>query len=166
MLKFDINLLFTVINVLILLFVVWSFLLKPVHRILDQRREEVEKEYLDAQQAKEQAESAKAEYDKALEGVSEERARLMAQAQEKAGKEYTQILAGAREEAETIISNARSNGEEEKRRRIQMANEEITNLVAEGTAKLVTGSDSAENDLALFDRFLEKAKAERDEEQA
>ena len=57
MLKFDINLLFTVINVLILLFVVWRFLLKPVHRILDQRREEVEKEYLDAQQAKEQAET-------------------------------------------------------------------------------------------------------------
>ncbi|MCR4896145.1 MAG: ATP synthase F0 subunit B [Lachnospiraceae bacterium] len=157
MLRFDINLLFTVINVLILFFVVWRFLLKPINKILDQRKAEVEKQYADADEAKELAERAKESYEKGLADMGQERSRLMSESQAKASREYENIIATARSEAETILSNARINGEEEKRRRIKQASEEIAVLVTEGTAKLVASKDSAENDKELLDEFLRRA---------
>ena len=48
MLRIDINLVFTIINVLLLFAIVKIFLIKPVHKILDKRRQEVEDKYAEA----------------------------------------------------------------------------------------------------------------------
>ena len=53
--------------------------------------------------------------------------------------------------------NAKTNANEEKVRSLLQAKGEIAGMVAEAAAKIVTGSDSPENDKELYDRFLEKA---------
>ena len=50
MLKLDINLVFTVINLLIIYFIVSKFLFQPVKNILAKRQEELDKQYADAAQ--------------------------------------------------------------------------------------------------------------------
>ena len=57
MLRIDINLLFTVVNVLVLCLAVRIFLWKPIHKILDERQAQVERDYADAAQAKAQAQA-------------------------------------------------------------------------------------------------------------
>ena len=55
MLKLDINLVFTVINLLIIYFILSKFLFKPVKNILAKRQEEIDKQYAEAEEAKTQA---------------------------------------------------------------------------------------------------------------
>ena len=52
MLRIDINLLWTVINMLLIFFVIKRFLFKPVHQILNARKAEVDKQFADAKEAK------------------------------------------------------------------------------------------------------------------
>ena len=63
MLKLDINLLFTVINLVVWYLLIKKFLFKPIQKILAQRQQEVDNIYADADSAKQDAESAKAAAD-------------------------------------------------------------------------------------------------------
>ena len=162
MLKLDINLLFTVINILILYFVVRKFLIKPIRDILEKRRQEVEEEYRAAEESQQKIDELKAQYEQALAGVEDEKSAILKATHEQASRDYDKLITDAKEQAESILSNARINGEEEKQRRVKQAQEEITEIVAQATAKLVVANDSAENDRELYEQFLKKARAQND----
>ena len=66
MLRIDINLVFTIINVLLLFAIVKIFLIKPVHKILDKRRQEVEDKYAEADKVNEEALATKQKYDESI----------------------------------------------------------------------------------------------------
>jgi F-type H+-transporting ATPase subunit b len=151
-----------VINLIILYLLVHRFLIKPIHKILDQRRQEVEEGYRLAAESQQKAEELKAQYEQAMEGVDEEKSAILKASHEQASRDYDKLITEAKEQAENILSNARINGEEEKQRRIKQAQEEITDIVARATTKLVVANDSAENDRALYQQFLQKAKAQKD----
>ena len=59
MLRIDLNLLWTVINVLIIFVIVKKFLLKPVNKILAARQEEIDRQYATAKEAEENAKQLK-----------------------------------------------------------------------------------------------------------
>ena len=80
MLRLDINLLFTIINVLLMFIVVKVFLIRPVHKILDKRREEVESKYAEADRITEEALTSKKEYEESIKNIEEEKERRFAEA--------------------------------------------------------------------------------------
>ena len=61
MLRVDINLVFTIINLLILFIALRIFLFKPVQKIIAQRQADADKEFDDAAKEKEEAAKLKAE---------------------------------------------------------------------------------------------------------
>ncbi len=63
MLKLDINLVFTILNVLILYVLVRKFLFKPVHNILEARQAEIDKQYEDVKAAQDAADELKKKYE-------------------------------------------------------------------------------------------------------
>ena len=76
MLKFDLNFLWTIIN-LILFFVLMRFLLfKPIKKILTQRQEMIDNQFKDAENAREQADSLKSLYEAELAGVEDEKKQI------------------------------------------------------------------------------------------
>ena len=48
MLRLDINIVWTILNLLIIFAIVKIFLIKPIHKILDARQAEIDKQYADA----------------------------------------------------------------------------------------------------------------------
>jgi len=156
MLKLDINLLFTVINILILYFIVRRFLFKPLQKILDARQTEIEKQYADARDTQDEADKAKKQYEESLAGIENEKTAILADSREKASAEYERILAEAKSEADRIVVDARKNAAAEKQKRIQEAEEQIADLVVEATAKISGTKQNAENDRALYDQFIAK----------
>ena len=73
MLRIDINMLFEIINLLIL-FIAFKFVLfKPVQKIIAQRQEEADKEYKEAEASKAEAEAKKTEYEESLRTIDDER---------------------------------------------------------------------------------------------
>lgn len=158
MLRFDINFLFTIINVLLMFIVVKLFLIRPVHKILDKRREEVESKYAEADKITEEALSSKKEYEDSIKNIEEEKERRFAEARNQANGEYDRMLEQARKESDRIIATAKKEAEEERQIRLRKANQEITDIVARATERIVTADQSDDMNKELYDRFLEQAK--------
>ena len=158
MLRIDINLLFTIINVLLLFAVVKIFLIRPVHKILDKRREEVEEKYAEADKITEAALSSKREYEDSIKNIEEEKERRFAEARNQANSEYERLMEQAKKESEKIINSAKKEAEEEREIRLKRANQEITDLVAMAAERIVTADQSEDMNKELYDRFLEQAK--------
>ena len=81
MLRIDINLIFTVVNVLVLCLAVRIFLWKPVHKVLAERQANVDASLADAAKAKTEAEAL----------VEEQKDEILRQAQ----GEITEIIVAA-----------------------------------------------------------------------
>ncbi|MCD8144540.1 MAG: ATP synthase F0 subunit B [Oscillospiraceae bacterium] len=161
MLRVDINLLFTIINVLVLCVLVRLFLFKPVHKILDERQKQIESDLAEAESAKTEAQALVQQHQEALAGIEEERAQAMRETTQKAAEVYDQIVSNANGKAVTIIKNAEREGERERQAIMRQTQKEIRELVLEATAKVIGAQ--ASDDSELYDQFLEKVGDTNDE---
>ncbi|MBR1862410.1 MAG: ATP synthase F0 subunit B [Lachnospiraceae bacterium] len=156
MLKVDINLLFTVINLFILFFVIWKFLFKPVKKIIAERQKEVEAGYAEADKAKADAEETRIKLEEQLKTAESEKAEILKESRVKAGEEYDRIIAQANSEASGILEDAKKNAAEESERLKKKANEELSDLVSKAAAKIALTKEDPDTDRKLFDEFITK----------
>lgn len=157
MLRIDINLLFTVINLLVLFVALKVFLFKPVQKIIDARQAEADKQFEDAKNRQEEADAVKAQYEKYVADVEEEKERILSNAKKVADGEYQKIVEDAKKVAEEVKSEAEKEAQEEKARIIKDAEEDIAGMVMDVASKMVASKSGADIDSALFDKFLGKA---------
>ncbi|MBR5713025.1 MAG: ATP synthase F0 subunit B [Lachnospiraceae bacterium] len=148
--KIDWNLLFTVINLVILFIAMKLFLFKPVRKILEKRQEEADTASRAADEREAEASRSKAEYEKAIAKTESERAQILSDARKQADEEYAKMLADARAEAEIIKKNANTEGEKRKQRIISEAGKEIGDMITAATAKIMGDADETD----LYDAFL------------
>jgi F-type H+-transporting ATPase subunit b len=153
-LNININLLWTVINILVLCVLVRIFLFKPIHKILDQRQKLVDQDLADAAAAKAEAEALEEEKRSFLADMDAQRAKAVEESTAKAGEVYSQIVASANEKARGIVKNAEVQAERQKEEALRQAQSEIRDLVISATAKVIGAK--TEDDGSLYDRFLEE----------
>ena len=153
MLRLDINIVWTILNLLIIFAIVKIFLIKPIHKILDARQAEIDKQYADAKAAQDSANELKGQYEASLSGVQAEKESILNEAR---GNEYDRIVADAQTEAKKIMDNASKNATLEEQKRIEQAQEQIAGLVVEATAKLVAAKQNADSDRELYNQFIAK----------
>lgn len=157
MLKFDLNFLWTIIN-LILFFVLMRFLLfKPIKKILTQRQEMIDNQFKDAENAREQADSLKSLYEAELAGVEDEKKQIITDARADAKTEYDKIVNRAQSDADRIKSDARKAAEAESEKARLSVKEGIAQLAMETAAKVVGEKSSAEIDSSIYDKFLNES---------
>ncbi|MCD8146413.1 MAG: ATP synthase F0 subunit B [Clostridiales bacterium] len=160
MLRVDIGLLWTAINLVVLYVLMQRFLFKPVHKILEQRQAQVDQSLADAEAAKAQALALEQQHSDSLTGIEEEKQRILQEARQQANQEYARIVADANTTAEGIVQTAQTQAKAQKRDILQKAQGEITEIVVAATAKVAYAS--AEHDSDLYDEFLKKAAEEDD----
>lgn len=156
MLKLDINLVFTILNVLILYVLVRKFLFKLVHKILEARQAEIDKQYEDVKAAQDAADELKKKYETSVKDITKEKEEILNDAREKANGDYEKVLADAKTQADKIVEDARKNADELHQKRMQQATEQIADLVVAATAKIVASHQGMEADRELYNQFLAK----------
>ncbi|MCM1325141.1 MAG: F0F1 ATP synthase subunit B [Bacteroidales bacterium] len=156
MLKLDINLVFTILNVLILFVLVRKFLFKPVHNILDARQAEIDKQYEDVKAAQDAADALKAKYETSVKDIAKEKEEILNDARDRANGDYEKVLADAKTQADKIVEDARKDADELHQKRMQQATEQIADLVVSATAKIVASHQGMEADRELYNQFLAK----------
>lgn len=161
MLSVDIDLLWTVINILVLCLLIRLFLLKPVHKILDQRQADVDKQLADAAAAKAEAEAMAAQQQEFRKNLETEKKQAMDESSQKAMEVYNEIISNANNDAKNIIKKAETEAERQKQKILKEAQGEIRSLVLEATARVVGVSPAS--DSALYDQFIEKAGEANDQ---
>ncbi len=156
MLRLDINLVFTIINLLILYFIIAKFLFKPVKNILAKRQAEIDKQYADAKAAENQAMELKQQYELSIKRAEIEQTEALNEARTKAGEEYDRIVAGAHAAAELIVGSAKEAARQEQEKSIRQAKEQIADLVVEAASKVVASGQGSAADRELYNKFLAK----------
>ena len=88
MLKFDLNLLWTVINLIVFFVLMKVFLFKPIKKTLDARKELIAKQFKDAEDANNAAEQKMADYESKIANVQSEAEQIISDAKDNAKVEY------------------------------------------------------------------------------
>lgn len=157
MLRLDINLLFTVINLLVLYFFAKKFLFGRVNQILEQRKALIEKKFADAKTAQDTADGMKTEYERKLAAAAGEGKEIIARAENEARLQSEKMLAAAETELEQKRRRAEETMAVERANALRDMKSEIATLVIDAAAKAVGDRNTEEQDKLLYDQFIAEA---------
>ena len=143
MLTLNLNLLYTVVNVLILFLLLRKFLYKPVMGIIAQRQKQVD----DALNAAET-------------NVDTEAAARRETYEQQAETAKQQLLAEAQKQADAIVAEGKAAAEAERQHKLREADAQTTALARAMCEKLLSRNLTEQDDSRLLDDLLEKAGAE------
>ncbi len=157
MLKLNINLLFTIINLLVLYFLMKKFLFNPLNNILDKRKNLLEQQYAEAYLTKDNALKLKNEYEDALKTTNDLSKQIIDETKAQARVEYDNIIRSANEEAGKIIANANKNIKSQHSKELLKMKTEIANLAMETATKIIGANVTPESNKIIYERFLTEA---------
>lgn len=154
MLKLGWDLLWTIINLIILYLLMKKFLIGPITGIMEKRKNLIAQQFKDAETVQNQAQEMKTQYETALSGAKEESVQIIADARSDAKALSERTLKDANEKASRILENARNTAEQEKQNAMSGAKSEIADLALEAAKKLLSQGSSKEGNSMLYDQFL------------
>lgn len=160
MLKLDINLLFTVINLVILYLLMKRFLFKPVNEIIAKRQEAADAVLASAEEKEKEAEELKAQYQASLDSVEDMKTQAMAESHEKAMEEYARITKQADEQAAEILEKAKVRAAAEQKKMLEESRDELTDMILQAGEELYMTKIGEAVDMALYQEFIDKAGEE------
>ena len=103
LLRIDWNVIFTIVNLIVLYLGLRKFLIGPVTKVMDQRKQLIEGQIADARHVNEQANELKAQYEDALKQAHEESAQIVEKARKSAQAEYESRMDAADTEAQKLL---------------------------------------------------------------
>ena len=152
------TLFFTVLNILLLYFILKKILFKPVTKYMSDRSNKI-KEALDmAEEAKKKVEEMEKEHQARLKEVKEQGVLIMDTYKKKAENEYNSIIEKAKQDAEIMIKNTRNELEVEKEKLINDIKGEVTELVLAASKKVLNENLDEKTNKKLIQEFLNEKK--------
>ena len=144
----------SLLNLVLLFWVIKKFLYQPVRKMLDARQAKIEGDYDAARLAKERALEEERLYAEKLAGAKDEAQRVIHAAVETASRREAEILDEAKQKAEGIVRQAETDALLERKKSEEEIKREIVEVSSLLTEKLLERELNAEDHEALIDSFL------------
>ena len=157
MLTLNLNLLYTVVNILVLFLLLRKFLYKPVMNIIAQRQKQVDDALNAAETSKQEAVAALNDAQAKLRNVDAEAAARRTAYEQQAEKDKQQLLVDAQKQADAIVAEGKRNAEAERQHKLREADAQTTALAREMCEKLLARNLTQQDDARLLDDLLQKA---------
>ena len=141
-------------NLLILTLIVKRFLFKPVKKIVDARRAAIDNEYAQAQEARDQAEESRQNYEAAMAAAKQTSDQIIADATRTAEHRSNEIVAEARQKATDIRRQAETDAILERKKAEDDMKHEIAEVSTQLTGKLLQREINEDDHKKLIDSFL------------
>lgn len=149
------TIIFTWINLIILMFIMKKLLFKPITKMLEQRENEVGSMYEKAETAQKNAEKLESEYTEKISFAKDEAARIVKDASLLAQEKSEEIISEAQKKASDTLIKAQKEIEREKASAITEVRKDIASI-AVSVAQKVIEKDINENDYErLVEEFIE-----------
>ena len=150
LLRIDWNVVFTIINLIVLYLALRKFLIKPVTNIMEQRKQMIEGDIADARKEKDKAYDLKAQYEDKLTQAHKESSEIIEKARKSAQTEYNNKVSVASAEAHKAV-------ELDREKTVQDLQSEIAGLAVAAAEKVLGESGTKESNQLMYDQFLAKA---------
>ena len=157
MLNLDWNIVWTIVNILVLFLLLKHFLFKPITEMMESRTAEIENNLKDAEGQKLKASELTAQYEEKHQGAHAEAAQIVSEARQRGQREYDAILKTAGQDAQKEQERARADMEREREEMLRGVQENVTELVLLTASKLSQKELDEESDRKLVDSFLSEA---------
>lgn len=154
MLRLDWNLLFTIINVIVLFLILKKFLIVPVMGVIEKRGALIEEQFSNAHKAETEALSLKKGYEESVQNVKQITDEMLENAQKNADRNYESIVNEANEKAGRILLDAEKQIQIEREKALRDVQAEIGGLAVVAATKMV--ADSLESGKSAYAGFLKK----------
>lgn len=144
------------INFGLLVFLLYRFLLKPILKMLDERRQRIAQGLEEAEQARRELALIEQEREKLLAEARQKAQEISARATQRAQKMRDEILAQAHQEARQLLEKAQQEIERERQQALTEARRQVTDLSLLMTQKVVGKALSEDDHRRLIGQFLEE----------
>ena len=145
-----------IIAIFVLFLIMSYFLFNPARKMLNGRREKIQKELSTAKTAMENAQGLKKEYEEKLKNADKEAENILSEARRKALANENQIVAQAKEEAARILERAHVEAELEKQKMSDDIKREIIFVASLMAGKVVAASVDTSLQNQLIDETLKE----------
>ena len=148
--------LFTLLNFIALFLVLKKFLWGPVMKMIAERQREIDDLYADADEAKEQAQKLRAEYEDKLTQAQLTGDQIVKDATARGQRREEEILRQANEQADAIRRKAQEDIARDKKKAVDEAKGEIAGLALDIAGKVVGQSMDSQDHAKLVDQFIDQ----------
>lgn len=145
-----------IIAIFVLFLIMSYFLFNPARKMLNGRREKIQKELSTAKTAMENAQGLKKEYEEKLKNADKEAENILSEARRKALANENQIVAQAKEEAARILERAHVEAELEKQKMSDDIKREIIFVASLMAGKVVAASVDTSLQNQLIDETIKE----------
>ncbi|MDD5634405.1 MAG: F0F1 ATP synthase subunit B [Candidatus Omnitrophica bacterium] len=150
-----------IVNFFILLIIMRIFFWKRILTFLEERRARIAAEFKSIEDAKQETEKLKQEYEARLRAVEGEALAKIQEAADQGRKQAEEIRQKAYMEAQTIIDNAKASMRYEIIKAREKMKEEIIDLAMDATKAVIEEKLTEEDDKKLIEEFLKKIEVKR-----
>lgn len=151
----DLNtMIWSIINFLVLLAILYKFLYKPLLGVLDKRKEEIANNLSHAEASRKDAEAMFADYKNQLADASTEAQEIIAKASKAAEEAKNQLMAQARDEAVAITKKAQEDIKREKEQAMKEVRDEIAGLAVLAAGKVLEKSLTKDDHEKMINDFV------------
>lgn len=157
MIKIDINLVFTIINLLVLYLLMKKFLCGPIIKVMDVRKAMIDQQFAGAKEQEDQAKALKEQYEGALKSAREESFQIMEQARKEAKAQADKTVEDTQAKVSAMLAKAQEDINTERENAMRQMKDDVASLAMEAAGKIIGKNSGADQDLSLYDQFIEKA---------
>jgi len=150
------NIIFQIINTLILFFVLRKIFFKPVTKFLDERQNAIKNKIDRTEEDLKEAAKLKEEYEQKLKEARQEALAIMDNASSQGEKKREEIIDKAKEEAKRIKEKASAEIEAEKEQALTYLRDHLAELATSAANVVLEKNLDAKGQAQLIDSFLER----------
>lgn len=155
--SFSWNFFFQIANTLLLVFLLTKFLYKPVNKWLDKRKAQIADDVNGAAQARAEAETLKADYEKKIKEIRMEADAILKDARTKADDNSKKIIQEARDKSDDIIEKAQVEIERQQRNAANELKNDVASMAVMAAEKIIGEKMDDELNEKLVVKFIEEA---------
>jgi F-type H+-transporting ATPase subunit b len=146
----------TIINFVILYFILKKFFFKKIAAVIEEREDLINGKLDEAEEEITKARVLAIENEKILKNAREEGKIITQRHKEKADKIYNEIIEEANEESKVILSRARTEITREKEKAEAQLKTGVVNLAVELSQKIIEKNIDEDKNRELIDEFIKK----------
>lgn len=153
----------SLLNLLILFLILKKFLFKPVQNVIKSRKDKVDAQYSEAEEALANAKASEKELNEKLSRAHNTADEIVKEATAQGEHRRDNIVTEARAEADAIIRQAKAAAQMEKKKAQEDIKEQIVDVSSALTEKLIERELNVEDHRRLIDSFISEMEEVNDD---
>jgi F-type H+-transporting ATPase subunit b len=141
-------------NLLLIFLILKKFFYKPVQKVLNERRAQLDKQYDEAQKAEDEAMASKAEWEEKMQGAEAEAESILKEATVRADRRGERIVEEAKEKADVIVRTAQAEAALERKKATEGIKREIVDVSSCLSEKILEREIKTSDHKRIIDSFI------------